>query len=156
MSCLLRQSYPYLVLLGTFRRQEGKDCNNNENHHHAKLHIGIGGQAFQHQRLVITHQLIIVALSSVPSKINTDISTCLSHPFSLFSDHPYRIGSITFLNVKITIVHHLSLCIKHNHWYRIITLNNTQSQRQVCRLICIIQCVECLNPNLHLIPFLLL
>lgn len=50
----------HLVLLGALGGEQGEDGHHHEEQHHTQLGVGVEGQSFQHQRVVVANVDIVV------------------------------------------------------------------------------------------------
>ena len=110
MGGLLRESHPYLVLLGSFGSEDGKHGDNGKYQYYSQRPIRVIGQAFQHDRLVVAHLLVVASQFYLD-----DIA-------SLF--HLLGIGLCVSRILDVAVVHYVVFRVEHDDRYGVVAFHH--------------------------------
>ena len=145
MSRFLAQTYPNMVLFGTFQGQKCENSKAGKEQNDAQLDIRIPGQAAQKQRLGIAYINIIVAIV----KHNADNMTVSAHALSLSNGVFYTVCLVLSLQFYIAIGLNMPLSVNDNHRNSVVFIDYFQYKCKIGMLICSVQRTHCFGPYLH-------
>ena len=149
---LLGESHPHLVLLGTLRGEQGENGHDDEDEHHAQLHVGIEREALEHDGVVVADQLIRLAVGKVELDVVALVAQALAHP----ADIGQRVGSGIGLDFQVAVVVDVALAIEDNDGNGVVAFKHTEHQREVGVLVGLVEGMQGLGPHLHLVLLFLL
>ena len=155
-----RQSYPHLVLFGSFWAEKGENGNHHEYKHYAELYEWVNGQAPEHERGIIANvEVVYVGFNRVGfgGCANAHIIARSLPSFSLLAHIGKRVGQCrAFAVVNVTVHLHLSGRVEHNNWYGVVAVYHFQHESEVCGLVGTVERTHCLGPYFHALVLFLL
>ena len=149
---LLTQSHPYLVLLSSLRREQGKDGDDNEYQYHTKLHKGVVGQPLEYAAVVEAH-IVIVGMRTVV-EIDADVLATGQHTSAHLGGGLQTVLIVFSFQMYIAEGLCVAFRVQYDDGDGIVLVDYFQHQCQVGVLVGGVERLHGCGPYFHACPFL--
>ena len=142
MGGLLGEAYPHAVLLGALHAEQGKEGHQEKHDEDAKLYIGIGTQALEHERVVVAHLVVAARLVH----IHADDVACTAHGCRLVHEIAQRVGA---MDAHVAVALDAASIVEHDDGDGVVATDDGEYKREVGAFIGVVEGAHGLGPYLH-------